>query len=234
MFKVRLGDLASPAPKDPHDLTQFLVPDLKLDNFKDFGLSSSDFSIVDPERKIVVHAGNNVNAHSVMKGLTKVSEGSMKNRFPGHVFLVKNGTASVLVFGNVPLSENVFSCHDTVWNDEGMLVPVWYSGAIPSPSQTQFGDYVEKSGKSSVLVGRRRGVHDAFAVKGPSAVLFVDASKKAGDSSKINPEQARALSKELGVNHDAIVEKITSGKIPVFSAAPPKSDTAQWIEKMIK
>lgn len=229
---VRCGEIDFPAPRDPHDITQFLVPNLKLEGVKELGVDSADFSIVDTERKIVVHAGNNVNASQVRSGLMKVS--GMDNCFGGHVFLIKNGSASVLVFGDVAVDGETFSCNNTIWNADA-LSPVWMSGLLSGEKSTAFGDYVEKSGKQSLVVSNRRGAKDAFTVKGPSAIVFVDPSRKVGDASKINPEQARALAKQLGAEEEALVARITESKIPTYAAGRPssKTKTSSWIEKIV-
>lgn len=94
-------------------------------------------------------------------------------------FLTDRG--AVLVFGgngSWGKGSLPWSSADTIWTVRDTLVPVWYSGTFEG-IPTQFGDYVESNGKSLSVLGRRRTASEAFVGPSPSAIIFVDAERKA-------------------------------------------------------
>jgi hypothetical protein len=224
---VRLGQLESPAVRDPHTLTQFLLPNLEGVSSE---LAGKDFSVIDAKRRIIVHSGNNVNAASVRAGLLQLA--SVAECWDPAAVVVAADTflteaGPVMVFGGGQWGTTApWAAHDTVWTGKDTLVPVWYSGAQEGAT-TQFGDYVEQTGKTQVVVGPRRGPHEAFEAAAPAAILFVEAGSK--KAVKINPEQAR----KKGLP-DALVERITKSKVGLFTVPPPSGDAQQWITKIIK
>ncbi len=227
---VRLGQLNSPSPKDPHTLTQFLLPSLSVEIP---GVKSGSVTLVDPKRRILVHTGSNVNASAVRGGLLRLA--TLSNTWPAGAVLLKadaflsSAGGAVLVFGMPDASSaSPWSAHDTLWLADDSLVPVWFSGSAEGVP-TAFGDYVEKNGKHLSVIGRRRSSTEVFSAA-PSAVIFVDSSRKEAAAVKVNPEQAR----QHGLP-DALVERATKSKLPLFLSAPRPAKTSadKWIQSVV-
>ncbi len=269
--QVRLGQLQSPVVRDPHAVTQFLVPSLAGPG------TEAGATVLDVKRRIIVHTGANANAASVKSGLLRIS--TQAGLLPAGSVLLKAEAVlgadnkAVLIFGAAPLGSQAWSAEDTLWTADDLIVPVWFetkwfsifflvvyilmsdcfcrfSGSETSRSfATKFGDYVEQSGKNTVVVGSRRSSHEVFAAS-PSAVVFVEVclgkkswyvcfffflfhlfldpsqSGRKDGAVRVNPEQAR----KLGLP-DSLVERANKNKIPLF-AAPPKAasvDVAKWV-----
>ncbi len=224
---VRLGQLSSPAVREPHALTQFLLPAFAP---QIPAATSGNVTLLDPKRRIVLHTGSNVNAAAVRAGLLRLA--SLSGTWPAGAVLLRADAflapdaRAVLVFGGG--GAGAWSAHDTLWLADETLVPVWFSGAVEGGASA-FGDLVEQSGKQTSVLGRRRSSSEPFAAA-PSALVFVDAARKEGAAVKVNPEQAR----QHGLP-DALVERVTKSKLPLFLAGPrPAAVPAdKWVQSVV-
>ena len=223
--QVRRGTVESPPVVDPHALTQFLVGPMPHSGLSDDCVSQDSFSVVDVKRRIVLHVGHNVTVARVRAGLLSLADhaGLWENdsiQIAADAFLVDQ--SSVLVFGGAGAGAVPWSAHNTLVRSDGSLVPVWNSGAVENAT-TQFGDYVEHSKSSSVVLGRRRTPLEVFVAPPPKALLFVDSSLKKGPQ-RINPEQAR----KLGLP-GSLVDRVA--KTSMIATAPRASSVSvdKWI-----
>ena len=228
---VRLGQLRSPAVREAHTLTQFLLPSFAA---AVPAAKSGNVTLLDPRRRIVMHMGSNVNAAAVRAGLMRLA--ALSGTWPAgalplraDAFLAPDNRGAVLVFGLAGTGgAPAWSAHDTLWLADETLVPVWFSGAVEG-GQTAFGDLVEQNGAQSSVLGRRRSGSEPFSVA-PTAIVFVDAARKEAAAVKANPEQAR----QHGLP-DALVERVTKSKLPLFLAGqrPAAVPTDKWIQSIV-
>jgi hypothetical protein len=227
---VRLGQLSSPAVREPHALTQFLLPSFSA---QIPGAKSGNVTLLDPKRRIVVHTGSNVNSAAVRGGLLRLA--ALSGTWPAGATLLKadaflgtDGRAALLFGGGNGGSTGAWSAHDTLWLADDSLVPVWFSGAVDGGASA-FGDLVEQSGKQVSVLGRRRSSSEPFLAS-VSALVFVDAGRKEAAAIKANPEQARALGLP-----DALVERVTKSKLPLFVSGPRPSAVSadKWVQSIV-
>jgi hypothetical protein len=227
---VRLGQLSSPAVREPHALTQFLLPSFSA---QIPGAKSGSVTLLDPKRRIVVHTGSNVNSAAVRGGLLRLA--ALSGTWPAGATLLKadaflgtDGRATLLFGGGNGGATGAWSAHDTLWLPDDSLVPVWFSGAVDGGASA-FGDLVEQTGKHVSVLGRRRSSSEPFSAS-VSALVFVDAARKEAAAIKANPEQARALGLP-----DALVERVTKSKLPLFVSGPRPSAVAadKWVQSIV-
>jgi hypothetical protein len=121
--QVRLGQLSSPVVRDPHAITQFLVPGLAGPG------AGGAATVIDVKRRIVVHTGANVSVSNVRTGLLRMT--SLASLWPAGSVLLRAEAVlapdnrAVLVFGGAPLGSQAWSAEDTLWLADDVLVPVW-------------------------------------------------------------------------------------------------------------